>query len=300
MSLKDAIIGNERIAGMLEKNCKTGKLSHAYLFEGPEHIGKRTLALNFCKALLNDDKKNILENPDLMILNPSDGDKQITVEKIRELEKVLGLYPYCSKYKIAIIEQAEKMNKSAANALLKTLEEPSKTTILILLSSNSKNMLDTIKSRCQRMKFLPVKRKLLEEFLENKISEKSEVERIIEISGYQPGKIIEFLKDKEKINAAMESVNEFAAVIKKNENDKINEAEKISKNETNDIINTLDLWTIYCRKLLVKKYEAYDGGEKEYLTEIVARINLINKTKKDILSKNINVRLAIENLFLRI
>jgi len=299
MSLKDAIIGNERIAGMLEKNYKAGKLSHAYLFEGPEHIGKRILALSFCELVLNNSNKNILENPDLMILSLSDDDKQITVEKIRELEKALGLYPYCSKYKIAIIEQAEKMNKAAANALLKTLEEPSKTTILILLSCNSRNMLDTIKSRCQRMKFLPVKRKLLEEFLEGKVSEKSEVERIIEISGYQPGKIIEFLKDREKIDRVVESVNEFAAIIKKSENDKISEAEKISKNETNDIVNMLDLWTIYCRKLLVKKYEACDDGKKEYLTKIVARINLINRTKKDILSKNINTRLAIENLFLR-
>ena len=299
MSLKDTIIGNERVAEMLEKSYKAEKLSHAYLFEGPEHIGKRTLALAFCQLLLDNNKKNILENPDLMVLSPSDSDKQITIGKIRELEKVLGLYPYCSRYKIAIIEQAEKMNKAAANALLKTLEEPSGTTILLLLSSDSKNMLDTIKSRCQRIKFLPVKRKLLEEFLKDKVREKSEAERIIEISGYQPGKIIEFLKDRKKISAAIESIGKFAAVIKKNENDKISEAERISKNEINDIVNMLDLWTIYCRKLLVKKYEICDGDEKEYLTKIVARINLINKTKKDILSKNINIRLAIENLLLR-
>ena len=300
MSLKNTIVGNERIAEMLEKSYKMDKLSHAYLFEGPEHIGKRTLALEFCKLLLNDSKKNILENPDLMILNSSDGDKQITIEKIRELEKVLGLYPYCSKYKIAVIEQAEKMNKAAANALLKTLEEPSKTTILILLSSNSKNMLDTIKSRCQRMKFLPVKRKLLEEFLKDKVREKSEAERIIEISGYQPGKIVEFLEHKEKINEAVENINKFSAIIEKSENDKINEAEIISKNETNDIVDTLDLWTIYCRKLLVREYENCAENKKERLPKIVNRINLISETKENILSKNINVRLAIENLLLQI
>lgn len=299
MRLKDKIIGNERVAEMLEKSYETKKLSHAYLFEGPEHIGKRTLALGFCELILNNSGKNILENPDLIILNPSDSDKQITVEKIRELEKALGLSPYCSKYKIAVIEQAEKMNKAAANALLKTLEEPSKTTILILLSSNSRNMLDTIKSRCQRMKFLPVKKKLLEEFLEDKISEKSEAEKIIEISGYQPGRMIEFLKDKERVNAAMESINRFSAIIKKNENDKINEAEVISKNETSDIINTLDLWTVYYRKLLVEEYKDYNNGENECLPKIVNGINLISETKENILSKNINVRLALENLLLR-
>jgi len=300
MSLKDTIIGNERIAEMLEKNYETDKLSHAYLFEGPEHIGKRTLALKFCELVLNNSKKNVLENPDLMVLSPSDSDKQITVEKIRELEKVLGLYPYCSKYKIAIIEQAEKMNKAAANALLKTLEEPSKTTILILLSSNSKNMLDTIKSRCRRMKFLPVKKKLLEKFLENKVGKKSEAKRIIEISGYRPGKIVEFLRHKEKIDAAVENISRFSIIIKKGENDKISEAEAISKNETSDIVNALNLWTIYYRKLLVKEYENCNDGKKARLPEIVNGINLINETKENILSKNINVRLALENLLLRI
>jgi len=285
---------------MLEKNYETDKLSHAYLFEGPEHIGKRTLALKFCELVLNNSKKNVLENPDLMVLSPSDSDKQITVEKIRELEKVLGLYPYCSKYKIAIIEQAEKMNKAAANALLKTLEEPSKTTILILLSSNSKNMLDTIKSRCRRMKFLPVKKKLLEKFLENKVGKKSEAKRIIEISGYRPGKIVEFLRHKEKIDAAVENISRFSIIIKKGENDKISEAEAISKNETSDIVNALNLWTIYYRKLLVKEYENCNDGKKARLPEIVNGINLINETKENILSKNINVRLALENLLLRI
>jgi len=299
MRLKDTIIGNERIAEILEKNYETGKLSHAYLFEGPEHIGKRTLALNFCKLLLNSDKKNILENPDLMILNPSDGDKQITVEKIRELEKILGLYPYRSKYKIAIIEQAEKMSRAAANAFLKTLEEPNETTILILLSSNSKNVPETIKSRCQRMKFLPVKRKLLEEFLKSKVDKKSEAERIIEISGYRPGKIIEFLEHREKVGAIMENISKFSVIIKKSENDKINEAEIISKDEISEIVNMLDLWAIYCRKLLVREYEICGESKKEHLPKIVSRINLINKTKEDILSKNINVRLTLENLLLR-
>ncbi len=191
------------------------------------------------------------------------------------------------------------MNKAAANALLKTLEEPSKTTILILLSSNSKNMLDTIKSRCRRMKFLPVKKKLLEKFLENKVDKKSEAERIIEISGYRPGKIVEFLRHKEKIDAAIENISRFSIIIRKDENGKISEAEIISKNETNDIVDTLNLWTIYYRKLLIKEYENCNDGKKECLPKIVSGINLISETKENILSKNINVRLALENLLLR-
>lgn len=299
MSLKDTIIGNAKIADGLEKNYQTDKLAHAYLFEGSKHLGKKTLALHFCELLLNSKEKNISKNPDLLIINPSEDDKQITVEEIRNLEKVLGLYPYCSKYKIAVIEQAERMNKAAANALLKTLEEPNKTTILILLSSNTNLLPKTIKSRCRRLKFLPVRKKILEAFLKDKTSDKTEAENIMEISGYRPGKIIQFLDDKESVNQAMKRIDQFSAIIQKNENERINEAENITSGETKEIISILDLWTIYCRKILVKGYENYSENKRESLSRTVQRINLITKTKEDILSKNINIKLAVENLLLQ-
>jgi len=299
-SLKETIIGNERVADVLEKSYKSGKLAHAYLFEGPEHMGKKTLALNFCRLILEDDRENICQNVDLMILGPNESEKQITIKEIRDLENSLSLYPYSSKYKIAIIEQAEKMNKAAANALLKTLEEPSKTTILILLTSNSKNMLDTIKSRCQILKFLPVKKESLEKFLKDKISDKSETERIIEISGYKPGKVIEFANDRKKIAELMESISDFSNVIGKSENEKLDRAEIVAGKEFEEIVNLLDLWTIYFRKLLIREYKKQNQIQitKSVLTRIKERIDLINKTKEDVLTKNINTRLAIENLFL--
>ena len=167
MSFQNTIIGNEQIVDMLERSYRLGKLSHAYLFDGPEHIGKKTLALAFCKLILQNGStreygaNNIEENPDLVILRPDEDKKQIIIEQIRDLQKKLSLFPYSAKYKVAIIEQADMMSKSAANSILKTLEEPSSTTILMLLTSNSVNLLDTIKSRCQTLKFLPVKRKVL-------------------------------------------------------------------------------------------------------------------------------------------
>lgn len=299
-SLEETIIGNQRVADMLEKSYKSGKLAHAYLFEGPEHMGKKMLALNFCRMILEDNRENICQNADLTIISPSDDEKQITIEEIRNLERSLSFCPYSSKYKIAVIEQAEKINKAAANALLKTLEEPSKTTILILLTSNSKNILDTIKSRCQILKFLPVKKTLLEKFLKNKVSDLSEAEKIIELSGYKPGKIIEFVSNRKKIAELTESINNFSSIIGKDENEKLDEAEIIAKKELGEIVNLLDLWTIYFRKLLIKEYKKQNQIQvsKNVLIRTKEGIDLINKTKEDILTKNINTRLAIENLFL--
>jgi DNA polymerase-3 subunit delta' len=299
MPLKNVIIGNERIANILESNCKAKKLSHAYLFEGPEHIGKKTLALNFCRLLLNDGRGDIEKNPDLTVLSPDETDSQITIEKIRELEKSLSLYPHSSKYKIIIIEQAEKMTKAASNALLKTLEEPSKTTILILITSNSKIILDTIKSRCQRFKFLPVKKKLLEKLFKEEINDKSEIERVIEMSGYRPGKIVEFINNKDRIKKAAADIKEFAEITKKGEAERIDRAEVFSKENIKEISNILDLWAIFLRNTLLEEYKK-ENCERENLSEIKRKIYLVNNIKEDILTKNVSVRLAMENLLLEI
>ena len=298
MLLKKTIIGNEKATQILEKGYQSGRLSHAYLFTGPEHLGKKTLALNFCKMLFGDNREDIQNNLDLIIVCPDKEEKQITIEKIRDLEKKMALYPHSAKYKIAIIEQAEKMNKSAANALLKTLEEPSKTAILILLAADSKNMLETIKSRCQLIKFLPVKKSLLQEFLKDKISDENEAEKIIEMSGYRPGKIIEFMNDKNKIKEAADEINRISSAINKSESEKLDEAENVSKKEINEIVSTLNLLTVYFRRSLIKEYKNQNYANKNNLSKIKEKIELINKTKENLLTKNINTKLAIENLFL--
>jgi len=300
MTLKKVIIGNERIGDILEKSYKSGKLSHAYLFEGPDHIGKKTLAIEFSSLLLNDKSSNVENNVDFIILSPDEDKKQIIIEQIRNLEKKLSLYPFSAKYKVVIIEQAEKMTKSAANALLKTLEEPSKTTILILLTSNSKNILDTIKSRCQIMKFLPVKRATLEDFVKSKTSNQIVSDEIIELSGYKPGKIVELINNRNKREELSKTIDEISNISQKSDIEKIDEAEIISQKDTEEIINTLNLWTIYFRRMLINVYEENHEKQKRDLIVAKRRVDLINKTREDILTKNINVRLAIENLVLKI
>ncbi|MDF1498465.1 MAG: hypothetical protein P1P85_03900 [Patescibacteria group bacterium] len=300
MTLKKVIIGNERIGDMLEKSYKSGKLSHAYLFEGSDHIGKKTLAIEFSSLLLNDKSSNIENNVDFIILFPDEDKKQIIIEQIRNLEKKLSLYPFSSKYKVVIIEQAEKMTKSAANALLKTLEEPSKTTILMLLTSNSKNILDTIKSRCQIMKFLPVKRATLEDFVKSKTSNQIVPDEIIELSGYKPGKIVELINDKNKREDFLKTIDKISNIARKSDIEKIDEAEIISQKDPEEIINILNLWTIYFRRTLINVYEENNEKQKRDLIVAKRRVDLINKTREDILTKNINVKLAIENLVLKI
>jgi DNA polymerase-3 subunit delta' len=313
MPFQDAIIGNEQIVNMLGRSYKFGKLSHAYLFDGPEHIGKKTLALAFCKLILQNGStrarlpdgqeygaNNIEENPDLVVLRPDEDKKQIIIEQIRDLQKKLSLFPYSAKYKVAIIEQADMMSKSAANSILKTLEEPSSTTILILLTSNSGNLLDTIKSRCQTLKFLPVKRRVLEDFVKNKISDQSKVEEIIELSGYKPGKIVELASNRGKIEELIGIMDRFSNFVQKSDAERLDEAEIVSKKEMNEIVDLLNLYSFYFRKVLLKEYSEINETDKDKVIKIKNNINLINNTKENLLTKNINAKLALENLFLQL
>ena len=139
-------IGNKKAVTLLEKTIQSGKVSQAYLFSGPEAVGKFTLAKFFSRAIISNQSftsilRNIKVNAgkdnfllDLIVLSPDveekNGiirEKDIPIEKIRNAQKELTLYPYQGKYKVLIINDAHKLTEQSQNALLKTLEEPNST-----------------------------------------------------------------------------------------------------------------------------------------------------------------------------
>ncbi len=158
------IIGQERPVSILRSALRSGDVSHAYLFHGPEGIGKRLSALSFAKALnclsLGDDscgecihcKKFDNGNfPDFSVVEPVDG--SIKIEVMRELQKKISYRPYEGKFKVIFINGAEEMTLGAANSFLKTLEEPPGATVFILVSHNFNLLLPTTISRCQKIQF---------------------------------------------------------------------------------------------------------------------------------------------------
>lgn len=158
----DQIIGHERQKEILNRALASGRLAHAYLFSGPDGIGKRLMAMALARAIVCKEQRgcgNCLacrkidhqNHPDLHILEP-DG-KAIKIEQIRGFQRELNLKPLESPRKICMIEQADVMTVGAANALLKTLEEPRGDTLLVLLSSQPNRLLETIRSRCQPLPF---------------------------------------------------------------------------------------------------------------------------------------------------
>jgi DNA polymerase III delta' subunit len=158
------ITGHSAIVDILRSYCLSGKIPHAFLFAGPQGLGKTRMAKEFFKAL------NCLKNtsdacdtcascfkatgsthPDLAELNPDS--RWIKVDDIREILADIGLRPFEARRKCIIIEPAEHLNTESANALLKTLEEPPDNTLIVLISHRPKLLLPTIVSRCQLVRF---------------------------------------------------------------------------------------------------------------------------------------------------
>jgi len=164
MSLKQ-IIGQEKVIDFLKASIKNEKLANAYLFIGPEGVGKTLVAGEFAK-LLNCQNNNLEScdtcpscvkiekgsHPDIHWIE-KDKSGFIKIENIRRLGQEINLKPYEAKIKFFIIKETHLMTAEAANALLKTLEEPPRDSILILTTNSADRMFSTIVSRCQKVFF---------------------------------------------------------------------------------------------------------------------------------------------------
>lgn len=177
------IIGHERQKKLLQHAIASDKLAHAYLFSGFDGIGKRLMALALARLVFCDvgsgcgrcnscrriDHNN---HPDLHTLEP-DG-QFIKIEQIRSLQRALVYRPLEAPRHIVLIDAAEQMHPGAANALLKTLEEPPHGTIIILLSSQPQALLPTVRSRCQHLPFSRLRQVDIDKVLQNQVVDETE------------------------------------------------------------------------------------------------------------------------------
>jgi len=156
------IIGHDRIIAIIRRTLAADRMSHAYLFHGVDGCGMKETALAMVEAVFCETGEGCGDcpscrkvagerHPDLHLVRP-DG-AFIKIDQIRELQKELSYRPFEARKKACIIEEAERMNPAAANAFLKTLEEPPGDALLILLTSHREAVLPTILSRCQQLRF---------------------------------------------------------------------------------------------------------------------------------------------------
>ncbi len=148
----EKIIGHEESKKILKDDIVNGKVSHAYLFSGIEGIGKKELALEFAKELLNTEHLNACI--DFKYIEKAPDSTVIKVEQIRKaLADDVHIAPATCDRKVYIINDAHLMNEEAQNAILKTLEEPPSYVVIILVTHTEQQLLTTVMSRVKLVKF---------------------------------------------------------------------------------------------------------------------------------------------------
>lgn len=175
--MSEYILGNEKVRNYLDNSIRKNTVSHVYIFEGDKGTGKTKIAKEFALKLICEDGhracrrcsscKQFLADayPDFFYID-ADGKENIGIDKIRE--KIVAdvvVRPYFGKYKIYIIDEADKMTVAAQNALLKTIEDPPQYVVILLLVRNTGLLLETVRSRCIRLLVSPVKAERIKEWL---------------------------------------------------------------------------------------------------------------------------------------
>ena len=167
----EGVLGNETALRLLGRALRTGEVSQAYLFHGPPGVGKRTAAIKFGAALVAGGNKAAEErafrglHPDLTEVLPEGA--FTTIGQVRQVVRLAASRPFEGVRRVFVL-QADTLNVQAANALLKTLEEPEGETVFVLLATSREGVLPTILSRAQAVRFNPVPTNAVAEFLKDR------------------------------------------------------------------------------------------------------------------------------------
>lgn len=339
-----SIIGQEQPIRFLTILLRKGMIPNALLFTGPEGVGKRRTAYAFAMAAncnrtkaggnkgfsrLPDTsfkpegisiepcgeckscRKFISGNhPDLILINPQG---QITkIAQIRELRQLLTMKPFEGRLRVVIIGEAHTLNPEASNAILKVLEEPPEQTIFVLVTPYTYDLLPTILSRCQIVRFSPIKESVLASALiKDHEMTRHDAEALAAMSGGSYSKALTLKNDNHFLfrNWIIQEIKAFntdsMAII-------LAFAEKIAKTKNKESIQDfLDILKIWFRDLTIAEYSPHSIINKDLEKDIASlsqqysqnlllkNFSAIEQAQKKI-DSNANPRLVLENLMLTI
>ena len=266
----------------LSNSIKSNMISHAYMFEGPSGVGKNTMARDLATTLL--EMENLFNSPDYIEITP-DGNS-IKIAQIRKLQSDILVKPYKS-YKIYVIDEAQKMTVEAQNALLKTLEEPPKYAIIILITNNKESLLDTIKSRCEIIKFTPIPLVEVADYLTQTGVDKNRASLLANFSRGSMQKAIE-LSESEDFHIMRDEVQKYVEIFLTGSMLDIMDIQSSIEKYKDNITNVLDLLVNYFRDIMMVK-ENVDSSMIINLDRLVFIKNMSTKITYSQLSKIIDI-----------
>lgn len=315
-----AIQGHDKIVNVLRHMAVSRRFPHALLFCGPEGVGKRTTAVALAQALLCTKGAEACDvctacvrvsqgnHPDLVVVEPEKG--IIPIDRIRMLKRDLGRKSFAGGYKLCIIDDAEKMNEQAQNALLKTLEEPTPDTLLILVSGYPYLLLPTIISRCQRFRFQPLAPALAAQLIRQRSACTEEVAGFLACyAGGSPGKALQV--DVDLLDQARQACEQWSRMLREKGQDISEVVDKFGKDRENArlLLKVLRLWyrDLMCCQLLPGEGALVNRDKGREIVSLCSQWNVQHlldalfwmEDCEQSLERNANPPLALEALFSR-
>lgn len=314
------MVGNEHIVEFLTKNIADDKAAGVYIFYGADGLGKNTAAKYFSQILLCDNGKPADTRPhgDFHVIEKKEDKKNISIEQIRDFIRTISLSSFLNSYKVGIIKDAHFLSEEAANALLKTLEEPNAKVIIILITSDIDALPATIVSRSQILRFHPVKTDLIYDYLLNeKKVPRSAAKNFSKLSAGRPALAVKFLEDKDFYESYFDKMKIFLGLTADDPNENLNAVVNLvskatPREEVKSAEEIIEVWESVGRDLILLNY-GQNGLVKHHLAEkeldkARARFNTKNllnlmenlRRAKDYLRANVNPKAVLENIVINI
>jgi DNA polymerase III subunit delta' len=306
-----SIIGHTKILSFLENSLKNGNVAHAYLFLGPEQVGKSTVAEWLVGQLMQTDLES---HTDVSVLEREVNEKtdqlksSISIEQVRRLRERLSMSPLRDGYKAALITDADYLSIEASNALLKTLEEPTKDTVIVLTAANESRLPATIQSRCQTIRFALVQADKIVEALKAKGIPQDQAEQMAAVSFGRPGAALNFATNPASFAEQAEEVKSFMRLADMPVAARLKYiADNLPKGAAGreHVMEKFDLWERVLRDWLLlsldcKELTAFDSGQTKITTERSGKALQNLQASRQALMKNTNPQLTIENFLINL
>ncbi len=267
------IVGHEWAVHLLRQALEEGELSHAYLFTGPPGVGKGTLARALAAALLCQGHPRPCgecrschlvasgNHPDLFWVQPESEAGRLKVEQVRELQRHLSLTPNMARYRVAVLDRFDQATPSAANALLKTLEEPPDFVVLILLAPDTDSLLPTIVSRCQVIPLRPLPVPQIAAALQTRWGVEAETARLLaHLSGGRLGWAVRAATEPDLLRRRQQRIDEMVALLRAPLTERFRYAAELARDPA-ATQEALDIWAGWWRDILL-----LTGGVEENRT----------------------------------
>jgi DNA polymerase-3 subunit delta' len=329
------VIGQDRAVSLLERSLERAAIAHAYLLVGPRHVGKMTLALSLAQALnCTAEERPCGQCPscqritqgnhaDVQVIGLESGKAEetrsrteISIDQIREMQHSASLAPFEGEYRVYIIDRAELLSLEAANALLKTLEEPAGRVVFILLTSDEDGLPVTVVSRCQRLELTALAAAEVERALRERWQIEPPKARLLgRVSHGLVGWALTAASDEKVLEERVQRLEKLISVISGGLESRFAYATEIAELFSRDrqkVREILGLWLEWWHDLMLVKLGNSESiinvDQAEKLKEMAAGYNLRQirgfiadiQMAEEQLRQNVNPRLVLEVLILKL